>query len=65
MPPAYFRDDGGGARYYVYVWWHGRVPIYVGKGTSERWTFFYLGRNYNSHEAHDYVKRHARELPNP
>ena len=62
VPIDFYQDDGGERRYYVYAWFHGQIPIYVGKGTNGRWLVFYVDRDYNGPEAHAYVKKHAVEL---
>jgi hypothetical protein len=48
--PDYYRDDGNGPRYYVYTWWHGDTPIYVGKGEGDRSLKLLTSRKYNSAE---------------
>jgi hypothetical protein len=62
VPVEFHRDDGGEGRYYVYAWFHGQTCIYVGKGTTGRWLVFYVDKDYNSPEAHAYIRKHASEL---
>jgi hypothetical protein len=59
---ATHRDDGGGARYHVYTWWHDADVIYVGKGVGSRSLKFLTSQAYNSDEAHAYIRANWNAL---
>ena len=62
VPTELHRDDGKERKYYVYAWFHGQTCIYVGKGCNGRWLVFYANKDYNTPEAHAYIRKHASEL---
>jgi hypothetical protein len=61
VPHDHFCDDGTERRFYSYVWFHGPVAIYVGKGCGPRYLKFVVA-GYNSVVALAYVRKHFKEL---
>lgn len=62
VAPEFHRADGGGSHYYTYAWFHGAACIYVGKGADKRYLDFFVSRDYNSLDAHEYIWRYHNEL---
>jgi hypothetical protein len=52
---------GSLAVYYVYVWWHGNIPRYVGQGCDKRWQAHRYEESRNPRKT-AYFKKHWDEM---
>jgi hypothetical protein len=61
IPRRYFQAVGA-TDAYAYVWFHGKTPIYVGKGTGNRYLMFIASQAYGSQERHTYIAEYGSEF---